>query len=825
MKLMTTINFTLYGLILMSYHEELLIRIRSAYDSGGFNKLDADLSRAKKGHDQLASNSTRNSGVMKGNFNQVSNAAKKSGDAIGRETNNGVNRATQGWNKLKSVASSTFNTISTGASKAASSVSQGISKGTDVASRSFDKLKSSASSSFGSISAGAKAASNELGGLGGVIAGLAGGMGAMEVAQSMWTGATTKQFNAAYLGTKMSSAAANDYIKQIQQIVAEVPGDDTFMNNLMTGAVAKQTNLSATELRALGIASADYLTTSQAMGKAQLETQMDLKEYILTGNTSQLERDSILKQQMDKLEGQKTVSERILALNEALKAEGYAGLSQLDIASIKAEEIKGKFQLAATTVGEKLLPYIEDFLDFMLQLDEKTQGQSTLWMVIGGSIALLALALAPVVGATMSGYYAMKNYRIEAEKAALANAANRGPGVGTGTSSGGMNVGAVLTGLTLAAAAIYITHATIEWATEKLGDPNYTPTAGGKPLSEDDKNQALNLKQLFMDEWGDNKLLQGLMPTFPIGLDVALQNFDIVKMIEDNLSSGGLHGIISSYIEKPLVDAYNSVKSWWDGLPAWFGGLGARIGQLWGDVVNYFNDKTTIGGQVYDALKKIYCIIMGCSPGIIPALQMLYLYAVFVFNAILGPVITVKNTIEGFVLYIMLRMALLQNDIITRWNLVRAIVGVWIQTGISIFTDPLGWAKDRYNDARAFISPWISSGVNVATNAIATAWEYWERFKNDVKKGVQGVVDIVFGGAGSPNEVDYLYGQGEYYEEIYSPITTTSSVTSVASVSSSTSTVISPVFHIGSISSREEADYVIQKVTKELSDLNDSKGR
>ncbi|KAF5034827.1 hypothetical protein DSECCO2_592020 [anaerobic digester metagenome] len=810
----------------MSYHEELLIRIRSVYESGGFSRLDADLINSKRGYDQLGNASAKNTGSMKGDLNQVAAAAKNSGNAISREINAGVTGATKGWNKLKTMASSTYNTITTGASKVGTTVSQGISKGVDTASSSFNKLKTSASSTFGTISAGAKAASSELGGLGGVIAGLAGGMGIMEVAQSMWTGATAKQFNSAYLATKMSSAAANEYISQIQKIVAEVPGDDSYMNQLLTGAVAKQTNLSSTELKALGIAAADYVTVSRSMGKTLLETQMDLKEYVLTGNTGQLERDSILKMQLDTLRGQTTVSGRILALNEALKAEGYQGLSQLDIASIKAEEIKGKFQLAATTVGEKLLPYIEDFMDFMLQLDEKTQGQSTLWMVIGGSIALLALALAPVVGATMSGYYAMKNYRIEAEKAALANGLNKGPGTGTGTGkTGGMNVGAVLTGLTLAAAAIYITHATIEWATEKLGDPNYTPTAGGKPLSEDDKNQALNLKQLFMNEWGDNKLFQGLMPTFPIGLDVALQNFDIVKMIEDNLSSGGLHGIISSYIEKPLVDAYNSVKSCWDGLPAWFGGLGARIGQLWGDVVNYFNDKTTIGGQVYDALKKIYCIIMGCSPGIIPALQMLYFYAVFVFNAILSPVIMVKNTIEGFVLYIMLRMALLQNDIVTRWNLVRAIVGQWIQTGISIFTDPLGWAKDRYNDAKAFISPWISSGVNVATNAIATAWEYWERFKNDVKKGVQGVVDIVFGGAGSPNEVDYLYGQGEYYEEIYSPITTTSSVTSVASVSSSTSTVISPVFHIGSISSREEADYVIQKVTKELSDLNDSKGR
>jgi hypothetical protein len=71
-----------------------------------------------------------------------------------------------------------------------------------------------------------------------------------------------------------------DYIKTIQQVVAEVPGDDTFMNNLLSGAVARQTNLSTDEIKMLGNATADYLTTSQAMGKSAIETQMDLKEYI-----------------------------------------------------------------------------------------------------------------------------------------------------------------------------------------------------------------------------------------------------------------------------------------------------------------------------------------------------------------------------------------------------------------------------------------------------------------------------------------------------------------------------------------------------------------
>lgn len=261
-----------------------------------------------------------------------------------------------------------------------------ISRGATVGSKSIDNITRSAENANHGLS--------EMGNLAGM---LMGGYGAMQIATSMWTGATTKQFNAAYLGTKMSTAAANDYITQIQKIVAEVPGDDTFMNNLMTGAVAKQTNLTSSELKMLGIASADYLTVSQNMGKSALETQMDLKEYILTGNTSQLERDSILKQQMSTLEGQGTVSERILALNKALQAEGYAGLSQLDIASIKAEELKGKFQLAGTAIGEKILPSIEKAVDYLLELDEKTGGWSTQIGLAGAGVVALGLALGPIV--------------------------------------------------------------------------------------------------------------------------------------------------------------------------------------------------------------------------------------------------------------------------------------------------------------------------------------------------------------------------------------------------------------------------------------------
>jgi len=762
----------------MSYQEELLIRIRSAYEGGGFSSLSADMSKAKAG------------------YNQVANSAGTTGSAIGRD----------------------------------------ITKGTTVASSGMSKLQTSSVSTFGAIKAGASAAKNSLGDMGTLITGLVGGIGVMEVAQSMWTGSTTKQFNAAYLQTKMSSAAATEYISQIQKIVAEVPGDDTFMNNLMTGAVAKQTNLTATELKALGIASADYLTTSQAMGKTQLETQMDLKEYILTGNTSQLERDSILKQQMSTLEGQGTVSERILALNKALQAEGYAGLSQLDIASIKMEEFKGKLQLSATTIGEKILPYIEKVLDFILELDEKTNGMSSVWLVIGGTIALLVIALSPLVGATSSAYLAMKKYREEAQLAAIANASNKGPSTSGTTGTTGTSTSRTMTTgerITLAAGGLIIGVALASVVAEETQlETKKMETSTPKNANMSGLRDAFSEYSTLFAGFGGAQLGSVVSWNFLNSISETDLWGQVKKALSITPGVGGLFGFADAITKKSQL-AYLAITGWWGGLPAWFGGLGNRIGQVWGDVINYFNDKTTIGGQVYDALKKIYCIIMGCSPGIIPALQMLYLYAVFVFNAILGPVITVKSTIEGFVLYIMLRMALLQNDIITKWNMVRAIVGIWIGTGIAVVTDGINWAIIMWNQATGTISVWVGTGVSVATNAIDTAWAYWQRLKDFVKDPIQGVINIVTqnASAGSPYEVDYLYGKGSYYEPDYIPISTTSAVTSMATATSSTSTskiVISEgavKIEVGTIDSKERVKEVENAVTVALSDINDSKGR
>jgi len=281
-------------------------------------------------------------------------------------------------------SSETAKTALSKTGEAGRNAGRNISQGATTASHSVDNITKSADN--------AKAGLGELGDLLGMVMG---GIGAASIGNMLWTGATERQFNKAYLSMKLGSEQAEVMSHKIEDIVAAVPGDDTFMNTLLGSAAARGAAIE--DLQKLGFVAADYLIAAKKTGQTQIEAQQDLNAYIMTGTTGELERSRVLAGQVDKLEGKKTIHERILALDEALKANGYEGLSQMDIMVIKWETFKGKIQVAATELGSKVLPYLEKGVDFLLELDEKTGGWSTMIGLAAAGIAALALAMGPVV--------------------------------------------------------------------------------------------------------------------------------------------------------------------------------------------------------------------------------------------------------------------------------------------------------------------------------------------------------------------------------------------------------------------------------------------
>lgn len=318
----------------------------------------------------------------------------KSGNQAGSDINKGTTKATSGFSKLKSQSASTFSTITAGASKTSTTISTGFSKATSTATAGLSKMGSVGKSALTGIGGSAKSAIDGLDTLEMGIGAVIGGFGVMEIAGASWSGATQREFNEVYLGTKMTADETERYLGTIEKIVSQVPGDDTFMNALLTSAVARETSLTVEQLEMLGTATAEYVFVSQqVMGGLNAEYQREIKDYILTGNTGLMVRDGLLKNQMDILEGKSTVEERILAINQALQEEGYGTLTTTEQTAIKAEELKGRFQLAATEVGTRVLPYVEKLLDFFIAMDEKTNGMSTQIMLMAGGVIALGSVL------------------------------------------------------------------------------------------------------------------------------------------------------------------------------------------------------------------------------------------------------------------------------------------------------------------------------------------------------------------------------------------------------------------------------------------------
>lgn len=331
--------------------------------------------------------------------------------------------------------------IGTEANKAGATIGTGITKGAQTASNAVGRLKAAAEGTFGMIKAGADAAGRSLGGMGSAISSLIGGFGALQAVQMAWTGASQREFNEMYLRTKMAGGAADKYLNTIADIVSQVPGDDTWMNALLTGALARETTMQADMLQRLGTVASKYVIAAQQTGAAILpvNAERELSSYIKTGNTGLMIRDGLLKNHVQELQKAKTPTERILALEKAMTKEGFMQMDTAALTSSKWEEIKGRIQLAATNIGSKLLPFVEKILDGFTWLDEHTSGWASALGFAAATIAAIGVAVAPIVTATVAAAKAMWSYAAAARAAATANASNKGPGVGgTAGKTGGL---------------------------------------------------------------------------------------------------------------------------------------------------------------------------------------------------------------------------------------------------------------------------------------------------------------------------------------------------------------------------------------------------
>jgi len=246
--------------------------------------------------------------------------------------------------------------------------------------------------------------------LGGSISNLIAGFGLLEMTGTSIGGAMNRQLSEAWMRTKVGAEKAKEFSRVISEVNMKSPAPSSFIDELLSGAISKQTNITADSVRQLGAAASDYYIASMKAHKPLIEAQHDVIEYILTGNTAQLERDSIIKGQIDKLKDQATVEERIKALDEALRDAGYKNISNLDAAAIKYEEAKGRIEEQLIILGTQVLPVIEKILEVFNTLDATHGGLLSKALVIGGFFiaftgslgligGLLKMAFSPLIWA------------------------------------------------------------------------------------------------------------------------------------------------------------------------------------------------------------------------------------------------------------------------------------------------------------------------------------------------------------------------------------------------------------------------------------------
>lgn len=187
---------------------------------------------------------------------------------------------------------------------------------------------------------------------------------------------------------------AEEKMGQINSIVQDLPGDDTAVQGLLSQAIAKDASLTQDTLKDIGVAYADYASAMSFYGKSGIEAQQDMTNYILAGNTAELERSPILSSHIDKLKQATTVQERAKVLQEALNEEHWGGMSQQDTFNNKLETFNGMLERGRYNLGGMFQEGAKSGMEFLLQLDATTGG------LVGVGIAMAEFA-SPMVDVVM----------------------------------------------------------------------------------------------------------------------------------------------------------------------------------------------------------------------------------------------------------------------------------------------------------------------------------------------------------------------------------------------------------------------------------------
>ena len=378
------------------------------------------------------------------------------------------------------------------------------------------------------------------------------------------------------------------------------------------------------------------------------------------------------------------------------------------------ERVKKAFRIAGREIGEVFMPYIEQALQFMLDMTKTNPDFAKLIIIIGGLVSTFALLL-PVLTSIIGGFQSFITYGQTVIKvltgveeiSAFTNLRSQIAGAGKAlwafiTTS----VGAAIVALALLAAAILILGERYGWFTSEVDKANDALSVGKQRVDEAKKAQSEAASEVEKWTAAVNKAKPGTdeYATAAKNLESAKKKLSVTtKELEDaenhyNTTSAAHKKVMADYAEaveratkatiryrvaigelKPAEGKALSEQAEWastvneadqkiqsvtnhlnnDFSPAMenlasttsknpFSGLLGPLAQLNTDfesAVGWWDKLKAVFGSpiAYDplwsikqALRGVYCWIMGCSPGVIPA-----------FNSLVATILGLPGRISG----------------------------------------------------------------------------------------------------------------------------------------------------------------------------------
>lgn len=163
-------------------------------------------------------------------------------------------------------------------------------------------------------------------------------------------------------------------------------------------------------------------------------------------------------------------------------------------------------------------------------------------------------------------------------------------------------------------------------------------------------------------------------------------------------------GVSSSSKWDIVADIINGIGEAWNGLK---GAVMGVVGFFSGIIGTFVG----IGQSIYDALKPIVCILLGCSPGIVPALQKVYEMFSTVWGAIYGIVAPIISIIVGAVRRLIIIFNLFKSGQISLPTAIMMALQVLWSAYNTIFSKVISLVIK-------FASKLVSRGMNAAKNFV-----------------------------------------------------------------------------------------------------------